>query len=72
MTARDLSSIVDAPTPAGDHNVTRIGFVVLPDFQTMLFATLSVFEVANMFAGRPRYLLEVLSECGGPIQARLG
>ena len=72
MSARDLSSIVDVPTTAGDHNVTRIGFVVLPDFQTMLFATLSVFEVANMCAGRPRYLLEVLSECGGPIQSSFG
>jgi len=25
-----------------------------------------------MFAGRPRYLLEVLSECGGPIQSSFG
>ena len=37
----------------------RIGFVVLPDFQVMSLAALSVFEFANMSAGEPLYEIQV-------------
>jgi transcriptional regulator GlxA family with amidase domain len=50
----------------------RIGFIVSAGFQAMLFATLSVFEMANVCAGEARYRLEVLSEHGGPIHSSFG
>ena len=33
----------------------RIGFVVLPNFQSLYFAVLTVFEFANISAGEPLY-----------------
>ena len=50
----------------------RIGFVVLPNFQNMYFAALSVFEFANISAGEPLYEIEVLSEHGGLVPNSLG
>src|ERR1700730_16617968 len=43
----------------------RIGFVVLPGFQVMSFAALSVFEFANKEIGEPSYDVRLLSETGG-------
>jgi transcriptional regulator GlxA family with amidase domain len=50
----------------------RIGFVVLPNFQNMYFAALSVFEFANISAGEPLYEIAVLSEHGGLVPNSLG
>jgi transcriptional regulator GlxA family with amidase domain len=50
----------------------RIGFVVIPNFQVMYLAALSVFEFANLNAGEPLYELEVLSEHGGPVPSSCG
>jgi transcriptional regulator GlxA family with amidase domain len=50
----------------------RIGFVVIPGFQMMYFAALSVFEFANLSAGEPVYEIEVLSEHGGPVPSSVG
>src|SRR6202045_3309598 len=50
----------------------RIGFVVLPGFQMMSVATLSVFEFANREGGEPVYDLHLLSETGGSIRNSIG
>ena len=50
----------------------RIGFVVLPGFQMMSVATLSVFEFANREVGEPVYDLHLLSETGGSIRNSIG
>jgi transcriptional regulator GlxA family with amidase domain len=50
----------------------RIGYVVVPDFQVMVFAGLSVFEVANQTASQPYYDIHLLSERGGPVLSSLG
>jgi transcriptional regulator GlxA family with amidase domain len=50
----------------------RIGFVVVPDFQVMVFAALSVFELANETAPAPYYQVRLLSEHGGPMRCSLG
>lgn len=50
----------------------RVGFIVFPGFQVMGFATLSVFEFANLIAGRTVYDVRLLSETGGPICTSLG
>jgi transcriptional regulator GlxA family with amidase domain len=52
--------------------VQRIGLVVLPGFQVMCFAALSVFEVANSKLGKTAYNLLVLSETGGPVRSSFG
>lgn len=48
----------------------RIGFVVIPGFQMMYFAALSVFEFANL--SQPLYEIELLSEHGGPVPSSVG
>jgi transcriptional regulator GlxA family with amidase domain len=50
----------------------RIGFVILPDFQSLYFAALSVFEFANINAGKKLYGIELLSEYGGMVPSSLG
>lgn len=50
----------------------RIGFLVVPDFQVMVFAVLSVFELANDTAPAPYYDVRLLSERGGPMRCSLG
>ena len=50
----------------------RIGFVVMPNFQNMYFAALTVFEFANISAGEPLYEIELLSEYGGLVPNSLG
>jgi transcriptional regulator GlxA family with amidase domain len=52
--------------------VQRIGFIVLPGFQMMSVATLSVFEFANREMGEPVYDLHLLSETGGSIRSSIG
>jgi transcriptional regulator GlxA family with amidase domain len=50
----------------------RIGFVVLPGFQVMSLAALSVFEFANKEMGEPVYDVRLLSETGGPVRSSIG
>ena len=50
----------------------RIGFIVLPGFQMMSVASLSVFEFANKQMGKPFYDVHLLSEPGGPIRSSIG
>src|SRR5229473_5735226 len=50
----------------------RIGFIVLPGFQMMSVAALSVFELANWEIGEPVYELHLLSETGGSIRSSIG
>jgi transcriptional regulator GlxA family with amidase domain len=49
-----------------------IGFVVFPNFQVMGFGVITVFEVANLVAGRQVYRVTLLSEHGGPVSASAG
>lgn len=53
-------------------DMQRIGFVVLPNFQSLYFAALSVFEFANISAEEALYESEVLSEHGGLVANSLG
>jgi transcriptional regulator GlxA family with amidase domain len=50
----------------------RIGFVVLPGFQVMSFAALSVFEFANKEMDEPVYDVRLLSEKGGSVRSSVG
>jgi transcriptional regulator GlxA family with amidase domain len=50
----------------------RIGFIVLPGFQMMSVASLSVFEIANWQIGEPVYDVHLLSETGGSIRSSIG
>ena len=52
--------------------IQRIGFVVLPGFQMMSVAALSVFEFANREIGEPVYDVHLLSETGGSIGSSIG
>ena len=50
----------------------KVALAVSPGFQMMIFAALSVFEVANICAGEPLYEIHVLSEHGGQVLSSLG
>ncbi|MBY2924366.1 GlxA family transcriptional regulator [Rhizobium leguminosarum] len=50
----------------------RIGFVLVPGFQLMYLAALSVFELANVSTGENVYEIDVLSEEGGPVRSSHG
>ena len=50
----------------------RIGFVVLPGFQVMSLAALSVFEFANKEMDEPVYDMSLLSETGGSVRSSIG
>jgi transcriptional regulator GlxA family with amidase domain len=50
----------------------RVGFIVLPGFQMMSVASLSVFELANSEMGEPVYELRLLSETGGSVCSSMG
>ncbi len=50
----------------------RIGFTLLPGFQVMSFAVISVFEFANREIGEQIYDVHLLSETGGPIRSSIG
>jgi transcriptional regulator GlxA family with amidase domain len=52
--------------------VQRVGLVVFDGFQSMSFAGLSVFETANMMAGKPLYEMHYLSEKGGLVRSSTG
>ena len=50
----------------------RIGFTLLPGFQVMSFAVISVFEFANREIGEPVYDVHLLSETGGSVRSSSG
>lgn len=50
----------------------RIGFVVVEGFQLVGLAAQSVFEYANLSAGRPVYEVALLSEDGGGVRTSAG
>jgi len=52
--------------------VQRIGFTLLPGFQVVSFAVISVFEFANREIGEQVYDVHLLSETGGPIRSSIG
>lgn len=49
-----------------------VGYLVVPDFQVMLFGGISVFEIANLVAPQPQYDIHLISEHGGPVRCSLG
>src|SRR5229473_1803341 len=52
--------------------VQHIGFTLLPGFQVMSFAVISVFQFANREIGEQVYDVHLLSETGGPIRSSIG
>jgi len=50
----------------------RIAYLLVPDFQVMLFAGLSAFEIANQPVPTPHYDIRLISEAGGNIKSSLG
>ncbi|HEY2416441.1 MAG TPA: AraC family transcriptional regulator, partial [Steroidobacteraceae bacterium] len=55
-----------------EHSMHRIGYVLPEGFQAMTFSTQSVFEFANLLAGRPVYEMENYALGGGAVRASLG
>jgi transcriptional regulator GlxA family with amidase domain len=52
--------------------VKRIAYLLIPDFQVMVFGGLTAFEVANHVAKEPFYDIHLISESGGPVPSSLG
>lgn len=50
----------------------RVAVIVMPGFQMMTLAALSVYEFANRHAGETLYDLTIVSEGGGPVANSLG
>ena len=50
----------------------RVGMIVVPGFDVMSFAPLSVFDAANITLGEQRYEVRVLSETGGRTRNSFG
>ena len=50
----------------------RVGYVVFPNFQTIVFSGMTVFELANRVTKEPHYDLRLISENGGLVQSSLG
>ena len=50
----------------------RSGFVLFPGAQILSTAPVSVFEMANLTAGKPFYELRIFSENGGPVRTSWG
>jgi transcriptional regulator GlxA family with amidase domain len=50
----------------------KVGFVVYPGYQTMGFALISAFELANRQAAEHVYDIRMLSKDGGPVRTSIG
>lgn len=50
----------------------RVGYIVVPNFQVMIFGGLTVFELANRMTPEPHYDIRLISERGGPVRSSLG
>jgi transcriptional regulator GlxA family with amidase domain len=50
----------------------KVAYLLLPNFQVMLFGGISVFEFANQSGPAPFYDISLISEKGGPVKSSLG
>ena len=50
----------------------RIAYIVVPQFQVMVFAGMSAFELANGVVGTKHYDVHLLSEAGGAVHSSIG
>ena len=50
----------------------RIGFVIYPGFQVLALSALTVFEFANLAAGKAVYEVDILSDQGGAVRSSSG
>jgi transcriptional regulator GlxA family with amidase domain len=50
----------------------RVAYLLVPEFQVMLFAGITVFEVANNVLPQAHYDIRLISEHGGPVKCSLG
>jgi transcriptional regulator GlxA family with amidase domain len=50
----------------------RIAYLLVPDFQVMVFAGITAFEVANQTTTKPHYEIRLISEEGGNVCTSLG
>jgi transcriptional regulator GlxA family with amidase domain len=49
-----------------------VAYLLVPEFQVMLFAGITVFEVANKVLPQPHYDIRLISEHGGAVRCSLG
>ena len=59
-------------TSSKNTPVRRIGVIVFPGFQILDLAPIAAFELANLYAGRAVYEVELLSEHGGLVRSSSG
>lgn len=50
----------------------RVGFILHPGYSPMSLAVATVFEIANLQAGKAVYDVQMLSETGGPVRTSVG
>lgn len=50
----------------------KVGFILHPGYSPMSLAISTVFEIANLQAGKPVYNVQMLSEHGGPVRTSVG
>jgi transcriptional regulator GlxA family with amidase domain len=50
----------------------RIAYLLAPDFQVMVFAGITAFELANRVGATPHYEIMLISEHGGNVSSSLG
>jgi transcriptional regulator GlxA family with amidase domain len=58
------------PPPLGSADITRFGFVLLPEFPLYaLVPAIEALRIANQHSGRDRFAWQLISIDGGPVQA---
>ena len=50
----------------------KVAYLLMPNFQVMLFGGISVFELANQSGPKPFYEISLISERGGAVKCSLG
>ncbi|ATI80015.1 GlxA family transcriptional regulator [Sphingobium yanoikuyae] len=50
----------------------KVGFILHPGYSPMSLAVSTVFEIANLQAGKAVYDVQMLSEAGGPVRTSVG
>lgn len=50
----------------------KVGFILHPGYSPMSLAVSTVFEIANLQAGKPVYDVRMLSKTGGPVRTSVG
>lgn len=50
----------------------KVGFILHPGYSPMSLAVSTVFEIANLQAGKPVYDVQMLSKSGGPVRTSVG